>query len=430
MELFRTDIVNEKTDFIPLAERMRPKNLDEVYGQNNVLGKIKKLQESNYTPSLILWGAPGSGKTTIANLIAKNLKVKFEKLSAVEAGVKELRKIIEIAEKNKSINKKTILFIDEIHRFNKSQQDSLLHAVESGSLILIGATTENPSFEVNAALLSRMQVYKLNELDGSDLKQIAINAIENDEILSKKEFLIDDLDPLINISGGDARAVLKYLEILFNYQKSRDKIQINKQLIEEIADRKIAGYDKKGESHYDTISAFIKSMRGSDPDASIFWLAKMIDAGEDPKFIARRLVIFASEDIGNADPGALSLAKSVFDAVNLIGYPECRINLAQGVTYLAVAPKSNASYKAINEALADIRKGVNTSVPLPLRNAPTKLMKNDGYGADYKYPHDYENNFIRTDYFPKEFSKKQYYRPTLNGKEAKISERLKKLWVD
>lgn len=426
MELFESKSNKKVTQ--PLAERMRPRFLEDVIGQNSVVENLKKFIESDYLPSLIFWGSPGTGKTTIALILAESLEMQFEKLSAVESGVKELRKVIDIAERNHKIGKRTMLFIDEIHRFNKSQQDSLLHIVESGKLTLIGATTENPSFEVNSALLSRMQVYRLNDLDRNEIEKIIINSIKNDRKLSKREIIIESIDPLIDLSGGDARAALKYLELLFN--SSNNQIIINKENIEKIIDKKIAGYDKKGENHYDTISAFIKSLRGSDPDAAIFWLAKMLDAGEDPKFIARRLVMFASEDIGNAEPFALSLAVSVFEAVNLIGMPEARINLAQGVTYLASAPKSNASYKAIDEALFDIKNGIDTSVPMHLRNAPTKLMKSEGYGENYKYPHNFDGNFTKENYFPEKKPKKQYYKPTINGREAKISERLKKLWTD
>lgn len=426
MELFEEKIENNFDK--PLAERMRPSKLHEVIGQQEVIKNLKNFIASDFLPSLILWGAPGTGKTTIALILSNEMKMQFEKLSAVEAGVKELRRVIEIAENNSKKGKKTLLFIDEIHRFNKSQQDSLLHAVESGKLTLIGATTENPSFEVNSALLSRMQVYRLQELNENNIENIIKNALKNDFKLKQKTIEIEDLNPLIAVSGGDARASLKYLELLINSQKNN--IKINKENIEKIINKKIASYDKKGDYHYDTISAFIKSLRGSDPDASIFWLAKMLDAGEDPKFIARRMVIFASEDIGNADPFALSLAVSVFDSVNLIGMPECRINLAQGVSYLASAPKSNASYKAIGEAMADIKQIASINIPMHLRNAPTKLMKEMGYSDSYKYPHDFNGNFVKENYFPQNFPKKQYYKPTLNGREAKISERLKKLWED
>jgi putative ATPase len=423
MELFEnTNVKIEK----PLAERMRPRKLSEVIGQNELINNLINFINSDFLPSMIFWGSPGTGKTTIALILSNELNMQFEKLSAVESGVKELRRVIEISDYICKKGIKTFLFIDELHRFNKSQQDSLLHAVESGKLTLIGATTENPSFEVNSALLSRMQVYRLNELNENDIKKILENALKNDDKISKKNIEISELEPIISLSGTDARSALKYLELIINSQ--RNNIKINKENIEKILSKKIVAYDKKGENHYDTISAFIKSMRGSDPDAAIFWLAKMLDAGEDPKFIARRMVIFASEDIGNAEPFALSLAISVFDAVNLIGMPECRINLAQGVTYLASSPKSNASYTAINEAMSDIKKGVNSIAPMHLRNAPTELMKKEGYSKGYKYPHDHSQNFVKENYFPEKFPKKQYYRPTVNGREAKISERLKKLW--
>jgi putative ATPase len=427
MELFKDNKSRNLNLDEPLPQRIRPIKMEDVIGQESVIEILKKYIESDFLPSIIFWGSPGTGKTTLANIIANEFKAEYFKLSAVDSGIKDLRKIIEKAEHNYKISKKSILFIDEIHRFNKSQQDSLLHAVESGILILIGATTENPSFEVNHALLSRMKVYKLRELNEKDIETILINAIKNDNKLNQKEYDIENINNLIQISGGDARSALKNLELVFNYQKTNKKISFNSKLIEKIIDKKIINYDKKGESHYDTISAFIKSMRGSDPDAAIFWLAKMVEAGEDPKFIARRMVIFASEDIGNADPTALILATSVFDAVNLIGYPECMINLAQGVTYLASAPKSNASYKAIKEAMSDLKKGINDTVPMHLRNAPTSFMQKEGYGKDYQYPHDFPNNFVNENYMP-EKSKKQYYIPTKNGREAKINERLNFLW--
>ncbi len=416
----------------PLADRIRPQNIDDFFGQVHLLSKdspFRKFFDNAQFPSMIFWGPPGVGKTTLAYLISKYGNFDFVRISAVESGVKELRNIISKAENNFSKNKKTILFIDEIHRFNKSQQDALLHAVEKGIITLIGATTENPSFEVNSALLSRCRVYKLEELNKNDIKNIITFAIQNDEILKNYNIEISDDDLLYEISGGDARTILNILETAIQVygDKKQEKIVINQELIEKALIKKIPKYDKQGESHYDTISAFIKSLRGSDPDAAIFWLAKMLESGEDPKFIARRMVIFASEDIGNADPNALNLAVSVFNAVNIIGLPECRINLAQGVTYLASAPKSNASYLAIDSAISDIRKGVDTIVPLHLRNAPTNLMKQEGYGKDYKYPHNYPSHFVEENYFPKNFSK-QYYFPQDEGVEIKIKARLAKLW--
>ncbi|GAB1369968.1 replication-associated recombination protein A [Candidatus Kapaibacterium sp.] len=415
----------------PLAERMRPTSLDCFFGQEHLTKKNAPLRiafDNQNFHSMIFWGPPGVGKTTLAHLISKSGTYNFIRISAVEAGVRDLRKIISEAENLLENKIKTLLFIDEIHRFNKSQQDSLLHSVESGIITLIGATTENPSFEVNSALLSRCRVYKLNELDLNAIKNIIDYSITNDELLSKYKIIIDDYNLIYKLCGGDARGALNTIEAAFNFSdKSRNEIKISQELLEKAVLQRIPMYDKQGESHYDTISAFIKSMRGSDPDAAIFWLAKMIESGEDPKFIARRMVIFASEDIGNADTNALNVAVNVFNAVNLIGLPECRINLAQGVIYLSSAPKSNASYLAIDSALSDIRAGVDTSVPLHLRNAPTKLMKTEGYGKDYKYPHDYENHFVVENYFPVSFSK-QYYFPTDEGIESKIKQRLSKLW--
>ncbi len=416
----------------PLAERMRPKEIESFYGQEHLLSKGAALysffQNGNF-PSIIFCGPPGTGKTTLANLIAKRLDFKFFRISAVEAGVKELREILKEAEMLLKKGKRTLLFIDEIHRFNKSQQDLLLHSVENGKIILIGATTENPSFEVNAALISRCRVYHLQSLSESQIELIIENAVNNDIVLKDYEIEILAMKELINFSGGDARTALNVLEVSFNFAKNENnKATITKEIIEQVLQQKIAQYDKKGESHYDTISAFIKSMRGSDPDASIIWLAKMLDAGEDPKFIARRMVVFASEDIGNADPDALQIALNVFRAVEIIGMPECRINLAQGVTYLASTVKSNASYLAIDKALNLIKDGMPISVPLHLRNAPTKLMKSEGYGKNYKYPHDFPEHFIIANYFPIDCKSIKLYNPDGIGREIKIKERLNKLW--
>lgn len=432
-ELFRYDNwETTNSPDTPLADRMRPRQISEFYGQKHLVGDGAPLtsffQKGDF-PSMILWGPPGSGKTTLAYLVSKAGDYNFIRISAIETGVKDVREILAKAESNRGMLIKTVLFIDEIHRFNKSQQDALLHAVEKGIITLIGATTENPSFEVIPALISRCRVYHLNELALEDIISIANHAIENDIILSKYKIIIDDYEVLFALSGGDARSTLNLLDTVLKQSslKEGETLTINRELLEKSSMKRVPKYDKSGESHYDTISAFIKSMRGSDPDASLFWLSKMLESGEDPKFIARRMVIFASEDIGNADPGALNLAVSVFNAVNLIGMPECRINLAQGVTYLASAPKSNASYLAINEALEDIKSGIDTTVPLHLRNAPTKLMKSEGYGQGYKYPHDYPGNFVKEQYFPDGITK-QYYRPKDEGAEIKIKARLIRLW--
>jgi len=417
----------------PLADRMRPRKFEDILGQEHLLqngGPLERFVQSGDFPSMIFWGPPGSGKTTIAYAIAETGRYYFIRLSAVESGVKEVREVISNAEKMRKAGRPTLLFIDEIHRFNKSQQDALLHAVEKGIITLIGATTENPSFEVNSALLSRCQVYRLLPLNDEQIRKLIERALADDEILSKSRFIIEDWDFLLTISGGDARAALNAIELSYKFlgNKSTDEVHITRKILEQALQQKTAYYDKQGESHYDTISAFIKSLRGSDPDAAVFWLAKMIDAGEDPKFIARRMVIFASEDIGNADPFALSLAISVFHAVELIGMPEARINLAQGVTYLASAPKSNASYLAIMKAAADITSGAPMSVPMHLRNAPTKYMKQEGYGKGYKYPHDHEGHFVEENYFPESMEPRAYYEPGVLGREENIKKRLESLW--
>ncbi len=415
----------------PLADRMRPQRLEDFFGQHHIIGEgapLRSLIENNEISSIILWGPPGTGKTTIAYLIANYSDSEFIRISAVEVGVKEVRAIIAKAELNLKRNSRTILFVDEIHRFDKNQQDALLHAVERGIVTLIGATTENPSFEVNSALLSRCAVYHLQTLEDSELNFVINKALSEDIVLKDLDIELKDREFLIAISGGDARNLLNAIELSVKLQKKKDKIIIDKSVIQKALQQKVAKYDKKGENHYDTISAFIKSMRGSDPDASLFWLAKMLDAGEDPKFIARRMVIFASEDIGNADPFALTLAVSVFEAVNIIGMPECRINLAQGVTYLACCPKSNASYSAIDEAIADVRSGADTTVPMHLRNAPTKLMKTEGYGLGYKYPHSYKGHFVPELYFPSGKQEKAYYIPSDFGREKAFKEKLAQLW--
>ncbi len=432
--LFESSEINNSTNLsAPLAERLRPDSIDRVVGQKHLLGidaPLRAMVESGNVGSIIFWGPPGTGKTTLAYVLAKATDCRFIRLSAVEAGVKDIRSVIESSKDLQKNGTNTLLFIDEIHRFNKNQQDALLHAVEKGIITLIGATTENPSFEVNSALLSRCQVYRLRSLDNEDIQSLIEYALKEDIKLKEMNIEITDLDFLLTIAAGDARAALNAIEISLKVSGKRDKYEINRALLEKALQQKTANYDKSGESHYDTISAFIKSLRGSDPDAAIYWLAKMIDAGEDPKFIARRMVVFASEDIGNADPFALSLAVSIFQAVTMIGMPEARINLAQGVTYLASCPKSNASYLAIDAALADIERGCPVTVPMPLRNAPTKYMKQEGYGAGYKYPHDFPGRFVHENYFPVGMHPKQYYKPIPVGKEKLFKERLEILWKE
>lgn len=412
---------------IPLAERIRPVTLDELLGQQHLVGKgsiLRSAIENGKIPSMIFWGPPGTGKTTIANIIAHTLNVPFFQLSAISSGVKDIREVIENAKSQPG----SVLFIDEIHRFNKSQQDALLGAVEKGTITLIGATTENPSFEVNAALLSRCQVYVLKPLEEADLVKLMKTAIEKDEFLKKKKIELNETAALINISGGDGRKLLNLLEIVCD--ASGEKVVITDKYVMEVAQRRIALYDKAGEQHYDIISAFIKSVRGSDPNAAVYWLARMIDGGEDVKFIARRMVILASEDIGNANPTALVMANTAFDAVNKIGNPEARIILSQCAIYLASSPKSNASYAAIDAALAEVRKRGDLSVPLHIRNAPTALMKNLDYGKNYEYSHSYENNFSPQEYLPKEIAGTKFYEPGKNAREEELRRFLKNLWKD
>lgn len=411
----------------PLAERMRPYNLDALFGQEHIAGSgsiLRTAIENKNIPSMILWGPPGVGKTTIANIIAQSVNRKFFNLSAISSGVKDIRDIIDQAKETPG----SILFIDEIHRFNKGQQDALLSAVEKGIITLIGATTENPSFEVNSALLSRCQVYVLKPLSRENLTSLIHKALQEDEFLKSKNIQLKEDEALLTLSGGDARKLLNLLELVATNLPNGS--EITDEAVTRIAQQKVALYDKKGEMHYDIISAFIKSMRGSDPNAAVYWLARMIDGGEDVKFIARRMVIFASEDIGNANPNALLLATSTFQAVNVIGYPESRIILSQCAVYLATSVKSNASYMAINEAQAEIKKSGDLPVPLHLRNAPTKLMKNMDYGKDYKYAHSYQNNFVLQQFLPDKIDGKSFYVPQANTRENEIRKFLKERWKD
>lgn len=424
-------MIKHKIPQTPLAERVRPKSIEEFQGQQALLGKNKPIRlmiENDTLSSFILWGAPGTGKTTIARIIAEHTDSDFYQLNAVSSGVKDIRSIIEIAGKNKDNSRRTILFIDEIHRFNKAQQDALLNSVESGIITLIGATTENPSFEVIPALRSRARVYILEELSKADLKAILDSSLKRDEFLSQLEIKEIDEDFLFYLSGGDARTLLSVLEAAVIQEIDSEPIRITKEILENIVQKKNIIYDKAGEEHYNVISAFIKSMRGSDPDAALYWLARMLEGGEDPLFIARRMVVLASEDIGNASPNALVLAEATFGAVDKIGMPEARIILAQCATYLASAPKSNASYMGIEKAYSDVSNKPLYSVPLHLRNAPTKLMKDLNYHKGYKYAHDFENHFVEENYFPKELEKSQYYFPTENGQEKRIKDWLKGLW--
>jgi putative ATPase len=417
----------------PLAERMRPKNLGDYIGQQHIIGPGSALRNAirqNLLPSLIFWGPPGVGKTSLALIIANELKRPFYMLSAINSGVKDVREVIEKASDNNLFNQsKPVLFIDEIHRFSKSQQDSLLGAVEKGLVTLIGATTENPSFEVIPALLSRCQVYVLKPLEEQELKGIVSHALKEDEVLSRKDVQLREHEALIRVSGGDARKLLNAVEMVVNSQDA-DPIVITNELVLEVIQQNLALYDKNGEQHYDIISAFIKSIRGSDPNAAVYYLARMISGGEDPLFIARRLVILASEDIGNANPNALLLANNCFNAVNVIGMPEARIILSQCTTYLASSAKSNASYMAINNAMAAVERTGDLPVPLAIRNAPTKLMKNLDYGKDYKYSHDFENNFAEQEFLPEQLSGTTFYKPGNNAREAELRKYLKQLWKE
>lgn len=410
----------------PLAERMRPQKIDDYVGQQHLVGPdgiIRRLLKQQQLPSMIFWGPPGVGKTTLAQLLASQMKRPFHILSAVQAGVKDLREVIG---KGGSLFP-PVLFIDEIHRFNKSQQDALLGAVEKGQVTLVGATTENPSFEVNAALLSRCQVYLLESLGEAELLQIVKQALERDEELQKKSIELREHAALFRLSGGDARKLLNLLELVTT---AESPVVITDELVMQVAQKHLARYDKSGEQHYDIISAFIKSMRGSDPNAAVYYLARMIVAGEDPVFIARRMVILASEDIGNANPTAMILAKSCLEAVKMIGYPEARIILSQTAIYLATSPKSNASYVAIEDAIALVEKTGDLPVPLHLRNAPTKLMKQLGYGKDYQYSHDGVGNFVMQEFLPEAISGTRLFEPGQNAREAEMRTQLKRWWND
>ncbi len=418
----------------PLAERMRPKKLDEYIGQEHLLkngASLRRTLDSGLIPSMIFWGPPGVGKTTLAQLIALELKRPIHTLSAISSGVKDVREIINRVEQGGMFQQKgTILFIDEIHRFSKSQQDSLLGAVEKGLITLIGATTENPSFEVISALLSRCQVYTLTSHTKQDLLNLLERAIREDIVLKEKNIILEETTALLTISGGDARKLLNVFEIIIGTFKSDKIIKITDEIVQESAQQSLAMYDKDGEQHYDIISAFIKSIRGSDPNAAIYWLARMVEGGEDPKFIARRLIISAAEDIGLANTNALLIANNCFQAVETVGFPEARIILAQCTIYLASSPKGNGAYMAINRAQEEVRKSGNLGVPLPLRNAPTALMKELGYGKNYLYSHDYPGNFIQQEFLPEEIKGTAFFGAGSTKKEQELEELIHKLWGD
>ncbi len=421
----------------PLAERLRPKDIDDFCGQEHLVGKnavLRRVLESGNIPSFILWGPPGVGKTTLAGIIAATLKRPFFQLSAVHSGVKDVRETIEKAKKQQFFNQpNAVLFIDEIHRFNKSQQDSLLSAVEQGTITLIGATTENPSFEVISPLLSRCQVYIMKSLSEEELVLLLDKALKKDTYLAAYNIEILEYEALLRVSGGDARKLYNALELVVGSEAEETKevkIVITNEMVLRHVQKNLAMYDKNGEQHYDIISAFIKSLRGSDPNAAVYWLARMVEGGEDPKFIARRMLILAAEDIGLANPNALLLAQSCFEAVNVIGWPESRIILSEAAIYLAISPKSNSAYMAIDEAIAKVRSDGDLPVPLHLRNSPTKLMKNLGYGKDYKYAHSYSGNFIPDNFLPDSISGTQFYEPGANSKEEEIRKRLSAMWKD
>lgn len=418
----------------PLAERLRPKTFADYMSQQHLVGpqgSITQLVKNQVLPSLILWGPPGVGKTTLAHIIASQTDRNVYTLSAISSGVKDVREVIDKAKKNDSLfskQKNPILFIDEIHRFSKSQQDSLLAAVEKGWVILIGATTENPSFEINSALLSRCQVYTLKQFSENDLKELLQKAMKDDDILKTKEIKIQEYEALIRFSGGDARKLLNNFELVVNSFTANETINITNAIVAERINQQSTRYDKNGEQHYDIISAFIKSIRGSDPNAAVYWLARMLDGGEDVKFIARRLLILASEDIGLANPTALVMANNTFQAVNTVGMPESRIILSQCVIYMATSEKSNSAYMAINKAMAEVKRTQNLNVPLSLRNAPTKLMKDSGYGANYRYAHDYPGHFVQHEFMPESLTKTSFFKPTDNKREQQLRQKLKKQW--
>ena len=433
MDLFGNEEVKDSNRFSPLSERMRPKTLEEFVGQRHIVGEGKPLRvmvDKDKLASMILWGPPGVGKTTLALLLANHVNAEFIQLSAVSSGVKDVRAALDKAKMNQSRSgRKTILFVDEIHRFNKAQQDSLLHSSEKGTIILIGATTENPSFEVISPLLSRSRVFVLNELSNDELKSIIENALKRDVSFANLSVSFEDIDLAISFSGGDARKLLNAIELAVNLasNEGENTVYLTSKIIKDAFQANYVKYDKNKEEHYNIISAFIKSIRGSDPDAAVYWMARMIAGGEQPEFIARRMIVLASEDIGNADPYALTMAVSAFSAVRYIGMPEGTLVLAQTATYLATCSKSNSSYKAIKSALSDAENLPPYNVPMHLRNAPTGLMKNLGYGSNYEYPHDFDEHISGQHYLPEEIKDKSYYIPSDQGKEIDISEFLKKV---
>ena len=416
----------------PLAERLRPQNLDDYIGQKQLIGNdavLRKMIDSGRIPSILLWGPPGVGKTTLANIIAKTMHAEFYTLNAVNSGVKDVREVIDAAKKSTFFGTVSpILFIDEIHRFSKSQQDSLLYAVEKGIVTLIGATTENPSFEIIRPLLSRCQLYILQSLTEEDLRTLIHRAINTDTILKERNIKVEEYNALLRYSGGDARKLLNILDLIVTSEWESPQINITDKLVTNRIQENIAAYDKDGEMHYDIISAFIKSIRGSDPDAAIYWLARMVEGGEDPKFIARRLVISAAEDIGLANPNALLIANACFEALQKIGWPEGRIVLAEATIYLAASPKSNSAYLSIDKAIDEVRNSGGLSIPLHLRNAPTQLMKSLNYGKEYLYPHNYQGNFVVQDYLPEELKGRVFWEPQDNSAEQKHQESLDRKW--